>query len=232
MTDDPIVAALAAGRTTLTEPESKRLLEAYGVDVPDFEVVSSASTAAEAAERIGGPVVAKLSTSSVAHKSEWGGGIGVQTGIDTPDAAASAASAILEEADEQGVDASVLIEESADLDAGTEIIVGGSRNPSFGPSVLVGLGGVFAEIYEDTAHRLAPLSPATARDAIDELRAAPLLEGYRGRPPADVGALADVVTAVGDLLENREEIAEIDVNPVFVSPAGARALDAHIVLHG
>jgi succinyl-CoA synthetase beta subunit len=231
MVENHLETALEEGRTTMTEPESKRILAEYGIEVPEFEVVSSVDAATNAAERIGTPVVVKVVSPDIVHKSEWADGLGVQTDVDTPAEATVAAQSIFEFADERGVDVSVLVEASADLSNGTEIIVGGSRNPSFGPSVLVGLGGVFTEIYEDTAHRLAPLSVSTARDAIGELQAAPLLDGYRNRPPADRESLADAIVTVGDLLNDNSEIAEVDVNPVYASPDGALALDAHIVLN-
>jgi succinyl-CoA synthetase beta subunit len=230
MREDHLETALEEGRTTMTEPESKRLLAEYGIEVPEFEVVSSADAATDAAERIGTPVVVKVVSPEVVHKSEWANGLGVQTGVDTPEEGAVAAQSIVESADERGVDVSVLVEASADLSNGTEIIVGGSRNQSFGPSVLVGLGGVFTEIYEDTAHRLAPLSVPTAHDAIGELQAAPLLDGYRNRPPADREGLANAIVTVGDLLNDNSEIAEVDVNPIYASPDRSLALDAHIVL--
>ncbi|MFB6271069.1 MAG: acetate--CoA ligase family protein, partial [Halobacterium sp.] len=112
------------------------------------------------------------------------------------------------------------------------VIVGGLRDPSFGPVVLTGLGGFFTEVYEDTSHRIAPIDAAEAREAIEELTAIELLEGYRGREPADVGALADVVAAVGDLVTEHEAISEVDVNPVLATGDGAVALDALVVLGG
>lgn len=228
---DDLETALDEGRTTMTEPESKRLLAEYGITVPDFEVVSSPDGAADAADRIGGPLVVKVASPNVVHKSEWADGLGVQTGIETATGAAEAAESILKAAAERDISASVLVEAGADLSQGTEIIVGGSRGPSFGPTVLVGTGGVFAEVYEDTAHRLAPLSASTAHDAINELQAATLLNGYRNRPPADIEALIDALVAVGELLHDIDIIAEIDVNPVHAAPSGAVALDAHIVLN-
>lgn len=224
------LAAFTEGRTTMTEPESKRLLAEYGIGVPDFEVVDSADGAARAADRIGTPVVVKVASSDVVHKSEWADGFGVQTDIETPERAATAAQSILEAAGERDIDAAVLVEASVDLSQGTEIIIGGSRNSSFGPTVLVGHGGVFTELYEDTAHRLAPLSPSAARDAIDELQVATLLDGYRNRPPADTDALVDAFVTLGDLMQDNSEIAEVDVNPMYASPEGALALDGHIVL--
>lgn len=229
---DPIEAAHADGRTSLTEAEAKGLLADAGIQVPDFREVETADEALDVADAIGYPVVAKVASAEVQHKSEWGDGVGVALGLDSPEAVREAAESILAEADDAGIDASVLIEDAADVDAGTEVIVGGVRKRSFGPTVLVGLGGVFTEVLEDVSHRLAPVDRAEARSAIDELAGARLLAGYRGRPPADLDALADIVVAVGDLLEDHDVIDEIDVNPVLATEDGAVALDALVLLRG
>lgn len=229
---DAIEAARSAGRGVLSEAEAKRLLADAGVEVPAFRVVDTATDAVAAAEAVGYPVVVKVASPSVQHKSEWADGAGVALNLDTGAEVRAAAERVLEAADRAGIDASVLVEAAADVDAGTEVIVGGARTPSFGPTVLVGLGGVFTEVLEDVSHRLAPIERTEARAMIDELAGARLLAGYRGRPPADLDALADVVVAVGDLLDGHDEIAEIDVNPVLATEDGAVALDALVVLAG
>jgi len=228
--DDSIAAAVEAGRTALTEAEAKGLLAEAGVAVPAFHQAATADEAVAAAEEIGFPVVVKVASPVVQHKSDWGDGIGVAVGLDSAGAVREAAERILERAEAEGIEAAVLVEEAADLDAGTEVIVGGVRKRSFGPTVLVGLGGVFAEVLSDVSHRLAPVDRREARAMIDELEGRALLSGYRGRPPADLDALADVVVAVGDLLVAHDEIAEVDVNPVLATPDGAVALDALVVL--
>lgn len=230
MTKDPIAAAQADGRLTLTEAEAKILLADAGVETTEFAVTSDANEAVDAAEEIGFPVVVKVSSPDVTHKSEWADGAGVTVGLDMSEEVRSAAETIFASADARDVD--VLVEEARDVDAGTEVIVGGLRDPSFGPVVLTGLGGIFTEVYEDTSHRIAPISEAEAREAIEDLTAAELLAGYRGREPADVDALAEIVATVGDVIADREEIAEIDVNPVLATADGAVALDALVVLGG
>lgn len=232
MSEDPIAVARADGRTTLTEAEAKTLLASEGIDTPEFAVAKDADAAVEAAESIGLPVVVKVSSSAVTHKSEWADGVGVAVGLETVDAVHSATQAIFAAADKHDIDADVLVETARDVDAGTEVIVGGLRDQSFGPVVLTGLGGIFTEVYEDTSHRIAPINAAEARKAIEELTAIELLEGYRGRDPADVDALADVVASVGDLVTDHEAIAEVDVNPVLATGGGAIALDALVVLGG
>lgn len=227
---DPVERALAQDRTVLTEPEAKALLAEVGIETLAGGVATTPEAAVEQAGEIGYPVVAKVASPAITHKSEWADGAGVAVGLADADEVQSAAERILAAAAEQEIDASVYLEKAADVDAGTEVIVGGLRDDSFGPTILVGLGGVFTEVYEDTAHRLAPLSPRQARDALDELQAMQLLTGYRDRPAADVEALAEAVAAVGELLAQRDAIAEIDVNPVLATATGAVALDALVVL--
>jgi acetyl-CoA synthetase (ADP-forming) len=216
----------------LTEPEAKTVLAGAGIETPAFAVVDDPDAAAETAADVGFPVVVKLASPAVTHKSEWAGGAGVALGLDSTDAVRRAAGRIADAAAERDVTAALLVEAMHDTDAGTEVIVGGLRDPSFGPVVLTGLGGVFTELYADTSHRIAPIDRATAREAIEELTAARLLAGYRGRPAADVDALADVVRTVGDLVVEHESIAEIDVNPVLATADGAVALDATVILEG
>ena len=226
---DPIEAARDDGRTTLTEAEGKQLLADAGVETPEFRVAGDADAAVDAAETIGYPVVVQVSSPEVTHKSEWADGAGVAVGLESADAVREAAERIGAATADRGIDADVLVEEALDTDAGTEVIVGGLRDPSFGPVVLTGLGGVFTEVFEDTSHRLAPIDADEARSAVEELRAARLLRGYRGSAPADVDALADVVKAVGDIVAERD-VAEIDANPVLATGEGAVALDALVVL--
>jgi len=228
--DEAAASARAEGRTTLTEAEAKGLLSAVGVATPEFELAADPDAAVDAAERIGYPVVAKVSSPAVTHKSEWGDGAGVAVGLDGPEAVRRAAARIDEAAADRGIAASVLVESAVDVDAGTEVIVGGTNDPSFGPVTLVGLGGTFTEVYGDVAHRIAPVTEREAREAVTSLTAAPLLSGYRGRAPADLDALVDVVRTVGDLLDASPEIAEIDLNPVLAASDGATALDGLVVL--
>ena len=227
---DVIEAARADGRTALTEAEAKGLFAERGISVPDHGVAGSADEAVAEADRIGYPVVAKVSSPAVQHKTEWAGGRGVQVGLADEAAVRAAAEDILAAADDEGVDADVLVEAMLDIESGTELIIGGVRDRAFGPAVLVGLGGVFTEVFEDVAHRLAPLSATEARSAISELRSSVLLEGYRGAEPADVEALAETVAAVGDLVVEEEAIAEVDVNPVLARASGIVALDALVTL--
>lgn len=232
MVDDPIARARAAGRRTLTEAEAKALLEPTGITTPESRVVDGAGEAVEAAEAIGYPVVVKVSAGEITHKSEWHAGIGVA--LDLPDAAAvrAAADTIRSGLDEEGLDGQLLVEAAVDTDRRTELILGGARRPSFGPTVLLGLGGVVAEALDDVTHRLAPLTVMDAKAMMDELRGSVLLDGYRGQRPVDRGVVATAIVSLGELLVESEEIAEIDVNPFVVGGGEPIALDALVVLEG
>jgi len=130
-------------------------------------------------------------------------------------------------------DATVLgvqVQELVDLEAGTEVIVGVTRDPQFGPLVMLGLGGIFVEVMEDTAFRVAPVSEPEIRGMFEELDSMPLLYGARGRDPADVDALVETVQRVSQLVTDFPEIAELDINPVVVLPAGVAAVDLRLTL--
>jgi acyl-CoA synthetase (NDP forming) len=220
--------ARAAGRAVLDEPAAKRALSAYGVAVPRGATL--APGAEPALEGLSAPFAAKLVSPDASHKSDVGG---VRLGL--RDAAAVRAAARELEATARGkglrVDG-ILVEEMAP--AGVELALGGVIDRRFGPVLMLGLGGVFIEIFADTAFRVCPLERRDALDMIDELRAAPLLRGARGRAPVDEKSLVDAMMAIGGpgglLVELEGEIAEVDVNPLIVSARGAVACDARIVL--
>lgn len=218
----------ADDRPALTEPEAKELLSAAGVPVPDHGVAETADAAVDLAERIGYPVVVKVSAPSVQHKSEWGDGAGVALGLTDPTAVREAAEDVFAAADARDVDAAVLVEEAVDLDAGTEVILGGTHDEAFGPTLLFGLGGVFTEVLEDVSHRLAPIDEDEAVEMTTEIRGEPLLEGYRGTPPADRRTLASTIVTVGDLLTDYD-LQEVEINPLLATEDGVVALDALVV---
>ena len=196
-----------------------RLARGYGIDVPEQAVCADPDTAAAAAERIGFPVAAKLAGGRHVHKSDAGG-----VRLDLRDAAAvRAASAALLALDPG---AQVLVQPML---AGTEVVVGGLRDPELGAVVMVGLGGVLVEVLADVAFRVAPVTEAEAREAIESLRGLPLLTGARGRAPADLGALAATVAAASRMLAAVPAIAELDLNPVLAGPGRAAAIDVRVV---
>lgn len=231
MTDDsPLDAARRDGRTTLTESEAKTWLADAGISIPDHRVVSTADDAVAAAAAVGYPVVVKVSSPSIAHKSEWGDGVGVAVGLDAEEAVRNAAERILDAADRRDEGVELLVEQAVDADSGVEVIVGGVRDPSFGPTVLVGLGGIHAEVLEDVSHRLAPIEDEEGRRMIAELDAVDVLYGHRTGSAVDVDALVDVIRTVGDLLVGHDGVAEVDVNPLLATADRMIALDAFVAM--
>jgi acyl-CoA synthetase (NDP forming) len=227
---DDLAAARAAGRTALDEPAGKRVLGAFGIAVPEGETVADADAAVAAFRRLGGPVAVKMVSPDGVHKSDVGGvrlGVRDEAGVREAVAALAAAAAT-----HRVATTGWLVERMAS--PGTEVVIGGLVDERFGPVVMLGLGGVFVEIFADTSFRVCPIDADDARDMIDELVAAPLLRGARGRAPVDEAALVDALLAVGGadglMMRAADSIAEVDVNPLIVSAGGALACDARIVL--
>ena len=206
---------------TLSEAESKALLARHGIPVPAEELASSPDEAAAAAERIGFPVVVKLCGSAIAHKTERG-----LVKLDVRDAAAVAAAAadLLTRARPEDGDVSLLV--GAMVSGGRELIAGYLRDDVFGPCVMLGIGGVFAEALGDVAFRLAPLDAADADDLIADLANPALLGALRGEPPVDRAALAGILRGLASVGEADERIRSIDLNPLIVADGVPVAVDA------
>ena len=191
--------------------------------------VRDADAAVEAARPLGGhAVVLKIDAVDLAHKSDLGL---VRLGLAGDDDIRAAADDLLRAARDHGVDARGLLVEPM-ADPGLELIVGLRRDPSFGPCVVVGLGGVLAEVLDDVAIRLAPVNSDTANAMLDELRAARLLDGLRGQPAIDRAAVAGLIVALSTLAIERHDLLEVDLNPVIATADGAVAVDALVVLGG
>ena len=216
------------GRTRLGV-ESMELLDAYGIPTPQAEVVDSPGDAERAASDIDGDVVMKIVSPDISHKSDIGG---VEVGV-SQDAVRDAYEDIVVRAKNYQPDASIVgvqIQEMVDLDAGTETIVGVNRDPQFGPLVMFGLGGIFVEVMEDTAFRVAPVSEPEVRKMTTEIKSAPLLSGARGREPADREALIETIQRVSQLVTDFPAITELDINPVVAMPDGVAAIDLRLTL--
>jgi acetyltransferase len=210
----------------LSEFESKRLLAAWGVPDARDARASSAAEAVAAAEAIGYPVALKADSPDLLHKTEAGA---VRLNLSSAIEVASAYSDIAARAHT----GDVLVQEM--IANGIEVIVGVSYDPQFGPILLFGSGGVFVEVYRDVALRQCPIGESEALEMISEVRGARLLGGFRGRPPADIPALARALVSISHLgLQLEGQIAELDVNPLMVLPAGegVKAADALVVLSG
>jgi acetyl coenzyme A synthetase (ADP forming)-like protein len=210
----------------LTEPEGMEILRQQGIPLPDAAVAKNPEEAAAAAERIGFPVVMKVVSPQVVHKSDSGG---VITGIGSPDAAGQAYRQILASVGEKVPDAvieGVLVERQ--MPPGLELIIGGREDPAFGKVITFGIGGTLVELLHDVALRVLPLSRDEAIRMVRSIHGYPLVKGYRGSPPLDEKALADLLFKVGRLFEEMEDLAEFDLNPVILCPEGLSVVDARL----
>ena len=228
---DRVIAGVAAeGRSLLTEYESKRVLTAYGIPTTQTELARTADEAIAAADKLGYPVVAKLLSRTITHKTDVGG---VILNLDSAEAVRAAFGRIRDAVTAavgaghfEGVTVQPMIDSS-----GYELIVGSSPDSQFGPIILFGLGGQLVEVFRDRALALPPLNTTLARRLIDDTKIAAALRGVRGRPPVDLDELAALLVRFSELIVEQPRIAEIDINPLLASPERIIALDARIVLH-
>lgn len=223
-----VAVARSAGRKLLLEHEGKELVSAYGIPVAESRLARSEAEAVELAEALGGPVVLKVVSPDVLHKSDVGG---VKVGLKDGGQVRAAYQAIIQAVRSKVPDArleGILVQRMAP--AGLEVIIGGLKDREFGPVVMFGLGGIFVEAIRDVAFRVAPLTRFEALEMIGEIRGRRVLEGARGAPPVDKEALADILVKLGDLLVDRGEVVEVDLNPVFAYPKGAVAADVRVLL--
>ena len=212
--------------------EAMGLLDAYGIPTPDGEIVTSPGDAVEVADRIAGDgdgVVMKIVSPDILHKSDIGG-----VEVDVPlSEVEDTYEDLMTRARNYQSDATLLgvqIQEMLDLDAATETIVGTNRDPQFGPLVLFGLGGIFVEILEDTTVRVAPVSEPEARGMIDDVDAAPLLRGARGRDPVDEDGVVETIQRLSQLVTDFPAIMELDINPLVATPEGVSAVDVRLTI--
>ena len=218
-----------AGRSALSETEGKEALARFGVPVVLDALVHSEQQARSEAARIGFPLVAKLVSPDVAHKTEHGL---IRLGLDSADAAAQAFTSMMAKAGTMGVHIEGVTLEPM-LAGGVEILAGVTRDPVFGWMLTVGLGGVWTELMKDACHRLLPVDAAEAEAMLRSLKGFKLLDGYRGAPKADVAAAARAIAALGEaVLAGGEALREVEVNPLLVLPEGkgAVAVDALVLL--
>ncbi|HVB99670.1 MAG TPA: bifunctional acetate--CoA ligase family protein/GNAT family N-acetyltransferase [Candidatus Dormibacteraeota bacterium] len=219
-----------AGRTLLTEYESKNLLSAYGIPTVRTEIAGDAGEAARIAGEIGYPVAVKLHSETITHKSDVGG---VQLNLQSADQVRGAFDEIrrsVEEKKGSGHFLGVTVQPMARLE-GYELIVGSSMDDQFGPVLLFGAGGQLVEIFRDNALALPPLNSTLARRMMEQTRIYAALRGVRGRPPVDMAALEDLLVRFSELVAEQSRIKEIDINPLVASPGQLLALDARVVLH-
>ncbi len=218
-------------RLTIGDAESRQVLQAYGLRIPKSEIANTPEMAAGIAAKIGYPVVLKIASPDILHKTDIGGvKVGLQNAADVRDAF----ELMVYRAQRYIPDARIwgcLVQEMAPA-GGLEVLVGMNRDPQFGPLLTFGLGGIYVEILRDVTFRVAPLARQEAEEMLDQVRAHALLDGVRGQPPMDKSAIVDTLLRISQLVQDFPEIIEMDINPLMVyhQGEGALALDMRLVL--
>jgi len=214
----------------LTEVESKELLKQWGIPVIETKLARTKKEAVSISKGIGFPVVLKIISPDVVHKSDSGG---VRLGLANATQVSNAYSEIMvsmrqkyPKAAIQGVSVQPLAR------PGIEVIIGVSQDPQFGPVIMFGLGGVLVEVLKDVSFRIVPVTRRDAQEMIKEIKGYPILEGYRGQEPASISALEELIVKVSQFIEQNPQIKELDLNPIFAYKDKAIAVDARIILEG
>lgn len=223
-----IEGARKEGRSLLTEIEAKQVLEEAGVPVSPARLARTRDDAVKMAKELGYPIVLKIVSPQITHKSDVGG---VALNLTSADEVGAAFDGIIASAKQHVPDATIDGVAVQRMEKpGIEVIVGMTKDPQFGPVLMFGLGGVLVEVLKDVAFRVVPINERDARQMVHEIKGYPLLEGYRGHDPADVARLEQLLIKVSQFIEQHPEVAELDLNPVFAYKDGALAVDARIVL--
>jgi len=215
-------------RKYLLETEAKTICMEYGIPVTKFKLAKSEQEAIEFANEIGYPVVLKIVSPDIIHKFDVGG---VVLNLKDQTEVREAYRKILANIKRHKSDAKIIgivVQEMAT--PSTEVIVGATKDPQFGPALMFGLGGIFVEVLKDVTFRIAPITEEDAREMITEVKAYPILKGYRGQPPADVEAIVKILLNTSKLVMKHQEIKELDLNPIMVYEKGAKTVDARIIL--
>jgi acyl-CoA synthetase (NDP forming) len=223
-----LAQARQESRTVLTEIEAKQLLMQSGINCTDTRLATTKDEAVRLSEQLGYPVVLKVSSVDITHKSDAGGvKINLQNVAEVENAFGvimQSCKAAVPKANIEGVSVQGMAK------PGIEVIMGMIKDPSFGPVIMFGLGGVFVEVLQDVAFRIVPIEKSDAEEMINEIKGRKLLEGYRGQEPADVACLQQMLLKLSDFVNTTPEIEEIDMNPVFAYKDGAVVVDARIIL--
>jgi acetyl-CoA synthetase (ADP-forming) len=216
------------GRKFLLEPEAKMICLEYKIPTTMFTVAQNVDEAVKFAKEIGYPVVLKIVSPDIIHKSDVGG---VIVNLNSSEEVQDAYNKILENVNKQAPGArifGVLVQEMAPTS--TEVIIGAKKDPQFGLALMFGLGGIFTEIIKDISFRIAPITELGAREMIAEVKGYSILRGYRGSPPLDIDAIVQIIMNTARLLTDCPIIKEFDLNPIMVYEKGAKAVDARIML--
>jgi acyl-CoA synthetase (NDP forming) len=223
-----LARARQENRTVLTEIEAKQILMQSGINCTDTRLAATKDAAVKLSEQFGYPVVLKVSSVDISHKSDAGG---VKVNLKSKSEVENAFDAIMRSC-KAAVPAAKIegVSVQGMAKPGTEVIIGMTKDPSFGPVIMFGLGGVFVEVLKDVAFRVVPIEKSDAEEMVNEIKGKKLLEGYRGQEPADVAYLQQMLLKLSDFVNETSEIEEIDMNPVFSYKDGAVVVDARIIL--
>ena len=225
---DILNQARKENRTVLTEIEAKQILTEAGISCTDTRLAPDKAAAVGISDEIGYPVVLKISSVDITHKSDAGG---VKVNLKDKAAVEQAYDDIMASCTAKYPDANIEgVSVQGMAKAGTEVILGMTKDPSFGPVLMFGLGGIFVEVLKDVAFRVIPIDASDAEDMINEIKGKKLLEGYRGQEPADIACLQQMLLKLSDFVDATPGIEEIDMNPVFAYRDGAVVVDARIIL--
>jgi len=215
---------LDLNQTILTEYESKNLLDELGIPVPSQKLTSSKDDTLSAAKEIGFPVVLKLMAEDIVHKSDTGA---VKLNIKDEKEVGEAFDELMNIPSQK--EKMISVQNMADEPI-TELIIGMTTDAQFGPALMFGIGGILVELLEDVSFRIAPITEYDAKEMIHEIKGFPILDGYRGKPKADINAIVETLMKISELVTKHEEINEMDLNPVFIYDKGLVCVDARIIL--
>ena len=219
---------MVKSQNLLTEVKSKELLKKAGIPVVETKLARSKKDAISISKQLGFPVVLKISSPDVIHKSDSGG---VKLGLTNATQVGKAYNEIISSVKKAYPKAQIEgVSVQSMAPPGVEVIVGMSKDPQFGPVLMFGLGGILVEVLKDVSFRIVPVTSRDAREMIREIKGYPLLEGYRGQKPASIPALEKLVVKVSQFLEKNPQIKELDLNPIFAYSNKAVAIDARIIL--
>ena len=216
------------GRSILTEFESKKILKQTGIPVVETKLAKTQKEAVSLSQKMSFPVVLKIVSPDVIHKSDSGG---VKLSINSVTEVKKAYDEILKKVKKQYPDAVIHgVSVQKMIQPGTEVIVGTSKDPQFGPVIMFGLGGIFVELLKDVSFRVIPVEQRDAQEMIKEIKGYPLLQGYRGKEPANISVLVEIILKISKLIEENPQIKELELNPIFAYRNKAVAVDARIIL--
>ncbi|TET43399.1 MAG: acetyl-CoA synthetase [Dehalococcoidia bacterium] len=219
---------MVKSQNLLTEVESKELLKKAGIPVVEAKLARSKKEAISISKEMGFPVVLKISSPDVVHKSDSGG---VKLGLANATQVGKAYNEIISSVKQAYPKAQIEgVSVQSMAPQGVEVIVGMSKDPQFGPVLMFGLGGILVEVLKDVSFRIVPVTTRDAREMIREIKGYPVLEGYRGQKPASIPALENLIVKVSQFIEKNPHIKELDLNPIFAYPDKAVAVDARIIL--